>query len=233
MIWAIVPAKVLERAKTRLANLLTPAERRILSVAMLRDVLAALRSVRQIDRVVVVTRDERLEHEVRAWGAEIFPEQRAGHISALEDALAACRVAGASGALIVSADLPLLRAVTIEHMLMHGLGESHPQLALLAPSRDGTGTNAMFQRPPGVIPLRFGPDSLRQHQQAAYEAQVAVDLFHAPELAFDVDTPADLFDLALLAQRSHTQAVIRQRQLLRRVQQRFIEAHLSLGLEVP
>ncbi|HCD27329.1 MAG TPA: 2-phospho-L-lactate guanylyltransferase, partial [Gammaproteobacteria bacterium] len=46
--WAIVPIKTFERAKQRLADVLSPAERRALMLAMARDVLTSLSKSRQL-----------------------------------------------------------------------------------------------------------------------------------------------------------------------------------------
>src|SRR4051812_47400037 len=54
---AIVPLKRLDQAKTRLAEVLSPPERRQLMEALLGDVLGVLRAVPQIDRVVVASSD--------------------------------------------------------------------------------------------------------------------------------------------------------------------------------
>ncbi|MEE9198477.1 MAG: 2-phospho-L-lactate guanylyltransferase, partial [Dehalococcoidia bacterium] len=60
-----------------------------------------------------------------------------------------------------------------------------------APSNDG-GTNALLTMPPGVIPSRFGPDSLALHIQEAEARGVPYRVLHLPSLAVDIDSPEDL-----------------------------------------
>lgn len=221
MIWAIVPAKTLEQAKTRLASMLAPEERRALSLAMLRDVLTALLGARTIDRVAVVTRDNVVACTAYTMGAGVLLDGGRGHNAALEEAIAHCQSKGASAVLIVSADLPLLRSTTIEQMGAQAMEQPSPRLALLAPSRDGTGTNAMLQRPPSALPLRFGPNSLQLHQQVGEERQVQVELVQSADLGLDIDTPADLLDFARVAGPGHTQAVLLKMQLMERLLEHF------------
>ncbi len=221
MIWAIVPSKTLGRAKTRLASMLEPEERRALSLAMLRDVLTALLGVQTIDRVAVVTQDNEVACAAYTMGAGVLLDGGKGHNTALEEAIVHCQGKGASAVLIVSADLPLLRAATVEQIVARAMEHPSPRLALLAPSREGTGTNAMLQRPPGALPLRFGPNSLQLHQQVAEERQVQVELIQAADLGLDIDTPADLLDFARMVVPGHTQAALTKMQLMERLLEHF------------
>lgn len=220
MIWAIVPAKTLEQAKTRLASVLSPVERRALSLAMLRDVLSALQGAKSLDGVAVVTADAAIAQAARALGAEIVAEQTIGMNIALEAGLAFCRER-ASQILVVSGDLPLLCSATVEQLIAQAREFEQSNLVVLAPSRDGIGTNAMLQHPPGVIPFLFGVNSLQRHQQAAAERGVRVDLFQAPGLAFDVDVPADLADLASSPCQTYTKIALAQMRLPQRLREPF------------
>ena len=60
MIVALVPAKPLALAKTRLGTLLTPADRAAVATAMFGDVLAGVSAARRIDAVLTVTADPEL-----------------------------------------------------------------------------------------------------------------------------------------------------------------------------
>ena len=226
MIWAIVPAKTLELAKTRLAPILSPEERRELCLAMLRDVLGALRGVgaEHLAGIALVTADAAIAETARALGAEIVAEQTTGQNAAIEAGIAYSRERDVSEVLVVSADLPLLCPATVEHLLAQARQTRQDRLVLLAPSRDRTGTNAMLQRPPGVIPFLFGVNSLQQHQHAAAERGVLVDLFQALGLAFDVDLAADLIDLINSPCQTHTQAVLAEMGLPQRLRQPFYRA---------
>ncbi len=224
MIWAIVPAKILEQAKTRLAYLLSPAERRALSLAMLRDVINALQWARRVDRVAIVTADTTLGAAASDLGVAVLSEGKPGQNVALESGVAYCREQGAKAVLVVSSDLPLLRSMVVDRLVARGMQGDYSRL-LLAASRDGAGTNALFQRPPGILPFLFGPASLERHQQAAAERGITVEVVRAREFAFDIDEPADLVDLVTSTEHTgshtHTRAVLLQMRLLARLQEPF------------
>jgi len=225
MIWAIVPAKTLEQAKTRLAYLLSLDERRALSLAMLRDVLSALRGAQYVDRVAIVTADATLGATARALGVGVVPEGNPGQNAALEGGVAYCRERGANAVLVVSADLPLLRPAVVDRLVVRGIQGGNNRLTLLAAARDGAGTNALFQRPPGILPFLFGPSSLQRHQQAAAELGIPIEVVRAREFAFDIDEPADLVDLVTSIEHTtghtHTRAAILQMRLMERLQEPF------------
>jgi 2-phospho-L-lactate guanylyltransferase len=69
---------------------------------------------------------------------------------------------------------------------------------VLAPSREGTGTNALIVRPPLALPYLFGVNSLQRYQQAARQTQLGSILYHSIGLALDIDTIDDLDDLSEL-----------------------------------
>ncbi|MDP6225863.1 MAG: hypothetical protein QF501_05330, partial [Anaerolineales bacterium] len=66
------------------------------------------------------------------------------------------------------------------------------RIVVLAPDRHGTGTNALFVRPPGLLRYRFGAGSLAAHRQQARSQGATVRVHRLPGVEFDVDEPADL-----------------------------------------
>ncbi len=68
--WAVVPLKKLSDAKCRLAGVLAPAQRRQLSSAMLRDLLAALTATPGLDRIVLATS----EPSAAAFGCPVIDD---------------------------------------------------------------------------------------------------------------------------------------------------------------
>jgi 2-phospho-L-lactate guanylyltransferase len=227
MIWVVVPVKTLAEAKTRLAGVLTPGERALLCQVMLTDVLDALRGANGLERVVVVTADAVIARQARAQGAEVLAEERlgqqvpVGQNVALEAASVFCQEQGARALLVVSGDVPLLRSQTVDALICQGMcGQGAARgidaKVVLVPSSEGTGTNALFQRPPRAIPFLFGPNSLQCHQRAAREQGIEADLFEAPELALDIDTPADLHALLRLPTQTRTQKALHEMDILHR-----------------
>lgn len=187
--WAIIPAKPLREAKSRLEPMLSHRERIQLALGMLQLVLAAVRSAEGLAGWAVLSRDEKILSHARFLGGESVPEQDGGLNHALEQAAIWCAARDADAMLVLHADLPLLQTREIESMLR---GDEGQNSVVLAPSLDGTGTNAMLVRPPGLLRFSFGSGSLARHLRAAQALGIAPRLFYAPGTARDVDTPADL-----------------------------------------
>jgi len=185
---AVIAVKNLERAKSRLAGELPPADRSRLVLAMLSDTVSAALAA-GIGSVTVVTPDSRVAAAVRALGCVAHPDPVAGTDllnSALADAAAAVRARhGAVDLLALQADLPALRPGELADALATAPATGR---ALVA-DHTGQGTAALLVRD-GTAPLAplFGPDSARRHADSG-----AKDLVGAwPGLRLDVDTAADL-----------------------------------------
>jgi 2-phospho-L-lactate guanylyltransferase len=64
--------------------------------------------------------------------------------------------------------------------------------ALLVPSHEGTGTNAMLLRPPQALAPCLGPESLARHVAQARERGVRSERLELPRVGLDIDRPRDL-----------------------------------------
>jgi 2-phospho-L-lactate guanylyltransferase len=190
MIVAVVPLKNLDRAKSRLAPLLSDDERRGLVMAMLGDVLGALAGAAFVSDVFVVADDGFTPPPGVARIGE--PENR-GYDAAIATAVADPRVADAGAMLVLPGDLPLARPDDID-LFVAGLPRPGVRIA---PARDGDGTNALLLTPPGLMRTRFGLGSFARHGAAAEAVTSTVEIVAPPGLAFDLDTPQDLRDFCV------------------------------------
>lgn len=192
-VWAVLPVKPLRGALRRLTPALEAPVRRELQVAMLTDVLGALAGARALAGVLVVTSDpDAATLAERIAGARVVPDHSPprGMNAAVARGLAAVGAAGAAGALVVTADLPLAVAADVDAVCAAPVPPGPS--AVLVPSADGTGTNMMLLRPPGVLRPRLGPDSLARHCAQAHGRGVGVVRLELAGPALDIDTPADL-----------------------------------------
>ena len=177
----LIPVKALAEAKGRLAPEVGPLQRRLLAIAMFEDVVAALQSVRGLERPVVVSPDREVWRRADAMGCRVV-EEPAG-AGDLNGALAAAAAtANGSGLLVVAADLPLASAAGLERVLAAATAP-----VAVVPSHDGGGTNVLAWRDPASFAPSFGPASAARH--LAVPGAVRVD---EPGLALDVDTADDL-----------------------------------------
>jgi len=186
----LIPIKDPTHAKTRLAELLSEDERRRLAWAMFEDVSHAAAAAREADRVVMVTSFPPAIKRARDFGWDVLIEEEQSSESASVDW--ASRVLGERGIDVVMrlpADLPLVRAEDIDELLSIKLESPG---ALLVPSREGTGTNAIIRTPPTLFPSRFGPNSLALHKQEAARVGVECVIVNNARIALDIDEPADV-----------------------------------------
>ena len=147
--WAVLPVKPLRGALRRLTPALDAPVRRELQVAMLTDVLAACAGARELAGVMVVTSDPAARGMAETIaGARVVPDHDPprGMNAAVVRGLEAVAAAGADGALVVTADLPLARPGDLDAVVI--AAPPGPSVTV-APSWDGTGTNAMLLPPAG------------------------------------------------------------------------------------
>jgi len=186
---ALIPVKTLRLAKQRLASTLSVEQRATLMFELFRHVIATVYASQVFDRVCVVSADPQILSHAQSLGASIYDEGCAqGHNQAATLAAQHELQQGATAILTLCADLPLITPTDLLHLLQI----SHETPLVLAPGNDGTTTNALFIRPPLLIPYLFGAHSLQRYQQYASTAQIPSTLYHSAGLSFDLDTPADL-----------------------------------------
>jgi 2-phospho-L-lactate guanylyltransferase len=191
---AVIPVKSLTQAKSRLAPSLSRKQRETLVLDMLQHVLYILQDSELFEHVSVVSSDERVLQQSQSWGARALSEEQSGHNPALHAAAQCEKAEGVAALLTISADLPLLSTQEIRCMFEQSLQYE----VVLAPSRDGTGTNAILVRPPLVVPYLFGRDSFQQYIEAARQLQLSYTTYHSTGLALDIDTMDDLDALEVL-----------------------------------
>src|SRR5258706_3899632 len=188
---ALIPVKALSEVKSRLSAHLTPGEREKLVLDMLYHELQVLRASNMFEHISVVSPDERVLQKAQDWRAQALLEEMPGHNAALNAAALLEQAAGTAALLTIAADLPLLQTGDIHALI----AQSARYPVVLAPSREGTGTNALLVRPPLALPYLFGVNSLQRYQHAARNMQLSSTLYHSIGLALDIDTIDDLDDL--------------------------------------
>lgn len=185
---AIVPLKTIKKSKTRLSAL-SPQDRAKLTVAMLSNVLVALRKSRRISDVTVVSADKSASKIAHRHGAEFLSEgRRHGLNRALRLAIRELEQRTTGTAMIIHADLPLLTTRDVDKFLSKAEGF---QIAIV-PCKNGTGTNALLLRPPNAIPLVFGKGSFKTHLSLAKKVRLRWRVLRIRGIQFDIDDPRDL-----------------------------------------
>lgn len=187
--WVLIPVKPLAQAKTRLAAVLSPAEREALVRHMLDDVLAALAAAPGIAGIALVTADPAVARIGAERSLRVLPESAPGLNAALHGAIATLTAEGVDALLVLPADVPLFDTAALEQL--RAAHRAAPALTLVAASADG-GTNALLMSPPDLLPPAFGTGSCAGYGRAAQELGVAPVLLELPQAALDIDRPEDL-----------------------------------------
>jgi 2-phospho-L-lactate guanylyltransferase len=190
---ALMPVKGFRNAKQRLGPLLDQSARELLAETMFRDVLRQVRLARGLAATFVVTGDARVAAIAAGAGAEVIREtEEKGETAAVDFARLELKSAGCEAVLILPGDMPLVRAPDVERILAQIPPHAHAPFALLVPSHDRLGTNALLLAPPDMIPLRFGYDSFNFHLSQVRACGLPVRLLEDEYFALDIDEPKDL-----------------------------------------
>jgi 2-phospho-L-lactate guanylyltransferase len=189
-IWAIVPVKPLRRGKSRLAGTLSEDERAELNQALLQHTLSTLTDIKELEQVLVISRDPHALTVARQHGARTVREDGQPELNtALTRATVVAKVHATRGVLILPADLPLISREDVLTLLEKA---DDPPVVVIAPDRHGKGTNALLISPSGLIEYDFGENSFQRHCERAKEAGARLEIVDLPSLGLDLDLPEDL-----------------------------------------
>lgn len=184
---ALIPLKSAQLAKSRLAGVnqqcgVSPEH---LAVAFALDVMAACGHCELIDRVAVVGNKLPAEIDTPAVDVIAEPPGLTGLNDALTFAISRCRSTHAAGIIIVTGDLPSLKAPDLTTVI-NSADDSRPSFV-----RDHTGFGtSMLVIPTGTaVNPRFGFDSGNRHAAMGYQD---ITGYATTRARLDVDTPADL-----------------------------------------
>ncbi|MFC4126494.1 2-phospho-L-lactate guanylyltransferase [Nocardia rhizosphaerae] len=202
---AVMAVKHIDRAKSRLAGLLTPEQRGLLVLAMFADTVAAATAVPEVLSLTVVTPDPAVAARAAELGAHVLDEP-AGAPDPLNAALTTGAAAvrdrfGPAHLLALQADLPALRPAELTDLLT----VAPDGVRSVIVDHTGTGTAALLVRDTSAdLAPRFGTDSARAHRDDGAHALAG----HWPGLRHDVDTPADLDAVRALGVGPHTAHIL-------------------------
>ncbi len=191
-IWAIIPVKPLNRAKSRLAGVLSAEQRSQFAEVMLRRILNVVDGAPEITGTLIISRDTKALAIAREMGAKTIQESSASDLNpALNRATEIVRIWGAAGVLILPADLPFIAQDDITSVVDMGMADPDSTL-VIATDSEYDGTNALFVRPPGLITYSYGYGSYERHIKAASQTGAIIKHYQSENLRLDIDVPDDL-----------------------------------------
>ncbi len=178
----LIPVKAFHQAKRRLGVALAEPDRIQLVRSMATHVVAACTPL----PVAVVCDDEEVAQWAAGLGATVLWEPGQGLNGAVGAGVARLAAGGTRWVTIAHGDLP--RA--------HGLGTlPYFDGVTLVPDRKDDGTNVLRLPADAAFPFIYGPGSFRAHRAQASRLGLSVRILRDPDLAYDVDWPADVEEL--------------------------------------
>jgi 2-phospho-L-lactate guanylyltransferase len=177
----VIPVRSFTMGNTRLASALDAPARAALAESMADRVVDAA-----ADAPCAVVSDA---PEVRAWAVrrelEVLDDP-----GSLDGAAAAgrgwARDRGLTRYVVVHADLPNIRTLGAV------VGDGDAPVAVLVTDHRGDGTPVLSLPTAADFIFAYGPGSAARHRAEAVRCGLQVRMVDDPDLAFDVDTPADL-----------------------------------------
>ncbi|MFT6913947.1 MAG: 2-phospho-L-lactate guanylyltransferase [Motiliproteus sp.] len=189
----VIPMKDPRQSKQRLSGVLSAHHRQQLALSLFEQTLIFFRDRFGDYPVLVVTSSERIRAMAGRYGARVLLETPATGLNGAAGLAAQWSCAqGYDAQLLIPADIAVLDEQEIGQLLEQR--RESPWVSI-CPAHDG-GTNALMTSPPDAVPFRFGVDSSEVHRAAARQRGVQAVMLKLKNLAFDVDNPVDLQQLA-------------------------------------
>lgn len=187
--YVVLPVKPLARAKSRLARALKAPTRAALVRSIFSRTLDVIAQVRQIDGVIVVSRDLTILELARQRDAITLMESDSGLNPAITQAAQWASRHNTRSVIVIPADLPLITPADLDALIDQAVEE---RCIVIAPDRHEDGTNVLLVRPPDAIHFAYGASSFTAHRAQAIQRGLSVHEYRSPTTAFDIDVPDDL-----------------------------------------
>ncbi len=185
---AIIPVKSFSKAKTRL-NLSLDQKLELCKI-MLEEVVGTISNSKQIDKIIVVSKDEEAIKITKKFGTiDIFDNEESGvnHAVSLADDYLEQNDYDAS--VVFPQDIPFIQEIDIENLLKF---QKFPKSALIVPSRRFDGTNALLRTPVNLMETHYDEDSYKIHLEVGKSLTSNTSLVLMRRIMMDVDNREDL-----------------------------------------
>jgi 2-phospho-L-lactate/phosphoenolpyruvate guanylyltransferase len=188
-LYFLIPCKSLRHGKSRLAPIVSSADRRLLCARLLRNSLALALALQPVDKVSVITSDPEAKAIAEKHGVGTIDDGG----TCLNEALRRGRASmigqrdGDKAVIILPIDLAYATTGAIARAIRPDLDVA------LVPDEGHQGTNLLYIGPRAwpAFPFAFGPNSFLAHRSWAEQAGFRVAIIEEPLLAFDIDWPED------------------------------------------
>lgn len=185
---AIIPVKTFSKAKTRLD--LSPNKIEELCKVMLEEILHIISISPQIEKTVLVTKEKQAIQIGEKFKAVVIIDENEESVNgavALADKYLLEN--GFDASIVFPQDIPYIKTQDIDFMLKY---KTHPNFAIIVPSRRFDGTNALVRMPINLMKTHYDEDSYKIHMNTAKEHTLNVAMVFVKRIMWDVDNAEDL-----------------------------------------
>jgi len=185
---AIIPVKTFSNAKTRLE--LPPQKIEDLCKVMLEEILQTVSISPQIGKVIMVTKEKKAIEIGEKFNTHTIIDEKEESVNgavALADKYLLENNFDAS--IVFPQDIPYIKTQDIDFMLNY---KTHPNFAIIVPSRRFDGTNALVRMPIDLMETHYDEDSYKIHMNTAKEHTLNVAMVFVKRIMWDVDNAEDL-----------------------------------------
>jgi len=157
---------------------------------MLEEILHVLSISPQIEKTVIVTKEEKAIEIGKKYNVTIIPDNEEKSVNsavALADKYLLENKFDAS--IVFPQDIPFIKTQDIDFMLNYKIP---PNFAIVVPSRRFDGTNALVRMPIDLMTTHYDEDSYKIHMNTAKKHTRNVALVFVKRIMLDVDNMDDL-----------------------------------------
>ena len=185
---AIIPVKTFSKAKTRLD--LSPQQIEDLCKVMLEEILHTISISPQIEKIIMVTKEKKaIEIGKKFNTVTIIDEKEKSVNSAVALADKYLLENNFHASIVFPQDIPFIKTQDIDFMLNY---KTHPNFAIIIPSRRFDGTNALARMPIDLMETHYDEDSYKIHMNTAKEHTLNVAMVFVKRIMWDIDNIEDL-----------------------------------------
>lgn len=185
---AIIPVKTFSKAKTRLD--LSPQQVEDLCKVMLEEILHTISISPQIEKIIMVTKEKKAIEIGQKFNAITIVDEKEKSVNsavALADKYLLENNFHAS--IVFPQDIPFIKTQDIDFMLNY---KTHPNFAIIVPSRRFDGTNALVRMPIDLMDTHYDEDSYKIHMNTAKDHTLNVAMVFVKRIMWDIDNIEDL-----------------------------------------
>jgi len=185
---AIIPVKTFSKAKTRLD--LSPQQVEDLCKVMLEEILHTISIYPQIEKIIIVTKEKKAIEIGKKFKVIIIVDEKEKSVNsavALADKYLLENNFHAS--IVFPQDIPFIKTQDIDFMLNY---KTHPNFAIIVPSRRFDGTNALVRMPIDLMETHYDEDSYKIHMNTAKDHTLNVAMVFVKRIMWDIDNIEDL-----------------------------------------